>query len=207
MSQGGTRGGASRSLRPLLLLMALGPVAAVACTGQLDYDVEEYRAGSQAAAPGSPPPSSPASGPPATTPPAAAPPASSPPQAGGAPAAPAPAPEARPPAAQPCAGLDALAILAQRCGACHGERTPTKGLDLISPGVGKRLVGVQSSCMGRPFLASNEAAGESLFVIKMDGPVAGCGGQMPFGAAPLSPEERACLVDWSEKAIARESGR
>jgi hypothetical protein len=123
---------------------------------------------------------------------------------------PAPAPDAKPaatppPSASACPnGLDALTILAQKCGTCHGERTPTKGLDLATAGVTGRLVGVKSTCSGRPFLdpmAANSAA--SYFIEKLDGAVAGCGGQMPFGAAPLTPGERACLEEWADRAIAR----
>jgi hypothetical protein len=116
-------------------------------------------------------------------------------------------PPATPPAAGCAPGLDALTIMAQRCGSCHGERAPTKGLDLISAGVGKRLVNVRSTCMSLPFLPGTGDAATSYFIEKLDGPVAGCGGQMPFSAAPLTPEERSCLIDWSDKAIARESGR
>jgi hypothetical protein len=116
-------------------------------------------------------------------------------------------PATTPPVAGCAPGLDGLTILVQRCGTCHGERTPTKGLDLVSPGVGKRLVNVRSGCMNLPHLPSTGSAEDSYFIKKLDGPVAGCGERMPFSAAPLTPEERSCLVDWSEKAMARESGR
>ena len=110
-----------------------------------------------------------------------------------------------PPSASACPnGLDALTIMAQRCGTCHGERTPTKGLDLVTAGVVGRLVGVKSTCSGRPFLDPNAAGSSaSYFIEKLDGPVAGCGGQMPFGAAALTPDERACLEEWADRAIAR----
>ena len=67
-------------------------------------------------------------------------------------------PDARPAEAPPASasacpnGLDALTIMVQKCGTCHGERTPTKGLDLVTPGVTARLVGVRSGCNARPFL-------------------------------------------------------
>ena len=109
-----------------------------------------------------------------------------------------------PPSSAGCAaGLDALSILARRCGNCHGERTPTKGLDLVTPGVANRLVGVRSGCQARPFLDPAPGAPESYFLEKLDRGVAGCGVQMPFGAPPLNADERACLQDWAEKAIAR----
>lgn len=129
-------------------------------------------------------------------------------EAGG--AAPAPAPDARPaspstPSASACPnGLDALTIMVQKCGACHGERTPTKGLDLTTPGVANRLVGVRSGCSARPFLDPAAASSaSSYFIEKLDGAVAGCGGQMPFGAPALNRDERNCLAEWADRAIAR----
>jgi hypothetical protein len=120
------------------------------------------------------------------------------------------APDARPgapatPPASACpAGLDALSILVQRCGSCHGARTPTKGLDVASAGVVARLVGVKSACNGRPFLdPAAPSSASSYFIQKLDGAVAGCGVQMPFGAPALNRDERACLEEWADSAIAR----
>jgi hypothetical protein len=112
---------------------------------------------------------------------------------------------ATPPSASACPnGLDALTIMVQKCGTCHGERTPTKGLDLVTPGVTNRLVGVRSGCNARPFLDPNASSSSgSYFIDKLDGDVAGCGVKMPFGAAPLTADERACLEEWADRAIAR----
>jgi hypothetical protein len=206
--------------RTAWLALVLTGLVSVSCSGQLDYEPEEYKLGGATVPPAAPP----AATPPAATPPAATPPASppsgDPPPGGAPPTTPAtppaagmtpptgdPPPAATPPVAACAPGLDGLTILAQRCGTCHGERAPTKGLDLISPGVGKRLVNVRSTCMSLPYLPGTGDAATSYLIEKLDGPVAGCGGQMPFGAPPLSPEERSCLVDWSDKAMARESGR
>jgi hypothetical protein len=94
--------------------------------------------------------------------------------------------------------------MVQKCGTCHGERTPTKGLDLVTPGVTARLVGIRSGCNARPFLdPMGSGSASSYFIEKLDGPVTGCGGQMPFGAAPLTPDERSCLEEWADSAIAR----
>lgn len=119
-------------------------------------------------------------------------------------------PDARPPEAPPASasacpnGLDALTIMVQKCGTCHGERTPTKGLDLVTPGVTARLVGIRSGCNARPFLdPMGSGSASSYFIEKLDGDVAGCGVKMPFGAAPLTPDERACIEEWADRAIAR----
>jgi hypothetical protein len=106
------------------------------------------------------------------------------------------------PAASACPpGKDALGIMAAKCGNCHGAVTPTKGLDVVSPNLAARLVGVKSACGARPFLETTGTAG--YFLDKLDGPVAGCGGQMPFGTPPLTPEERGCIDEWARLAIAR----
>ena len=129
-------------------------------------------------------------------------------EAGGGPAP--SAPDAQPGGSAPVQasacpnGVDALTILVQKCGSCHGARTPTKGLDLASAGVVGRLVGVKSACNGRPFLDPlAPSSGSSYFIEKLDGAVAGCGVQMPFGAPALNRDERACLQEWADRAIAR----
>lgn len=112
-----------------------------------------------------------------------------------------------PPSACP-PGVDALALLANRCGNCHGSRSPAKDLDLVTAGAGARLVGIKSSCASRPLLdpPSEGALGGAAtghFIDKLDGPVAGCGAQMPYGTPALTPGERDCLVEWSTQAVAR----
>jgi hypothetical protein len=105
-------------------------------------------------------------------------------------------------------GVEALGLIAKRCGGCHGDRMPSKGLDLVTPGVAARLVGVKSACEGKPLLAplaAGATGGEPTghFLDKLIGPVAGCGAQMPYGAAALTPGEFDCLVEWSARAVAR----
>ncbi len=108
------------------------------------------------------------------------------------------------PAPSGCApGLDALAIMSAKCGLCHGEVSPTKGLDLVSPGISRRLVGVRSACNNRDFLEVGAGAARGYFLEKLYGAVEGCGEIMPFAAPPLSPDELACLVDWAGLAVAR----
>jgi hypothetical protein len=126
----------------------------------------------------------------------------------GAPAPDAPAPTALDtgaPATVCPPGTDALMLLATRCGNCHGERSPSKNLDLVTPGVATRLAGVKSSCMNRPFLDLDGLPDKptGLFLDKLAGPVAGCGAQMPYGTPPIVGAERECLLEWSAKAISR----
>lgn len=119
-----------------------------------------------------------------------------------------PAPDASAPVvASVCPpGVEALSLIAKRCGACHSDRMPAKGLDLVTAGVGARLVGVKSSCQNKPLLDApvagvTEPTGH--FLDKLIGPVAGCGAQMPYGTPALTPGEFDCLVEWSAKAVAR----
>jgi hypothetical protein len=109
-----------------------------------------------------------------------------------------------PPAQAGCAdGLDAVQIMAAKCGLCHGQNSPTKGLDLVSPGLDMRLVGIRSTCFNREFLEVRPGPVQGFFLEKLEGPVDSCGVIMPFATPPLTPEEKACLYDWAGKAVAR----
>jgi hypothetical protein len=103
-------------------------------------------------------------------------------------------------------GPDALALLSMRCGGCHNATSPAKGLDLRSPGVGARTVNVASSCQGRPLLGSGPRVAGHL-LDKLEGPVPGCGNQMPAGGPALSEQEKACLREWAGQAITKVTGR
>jgi hypothetical protein len=179
-----------------LAVAALGAVAG--CSGSLDYDESAYLVATDSDA-GAPPP---VTGPPevdGAVGPSPSPPPPPPPMAkrdgggGDSPQAPA-----------GCApGLDALSILAAKCGTCHGEVSPTKGLDLVTPGVAKRLVGIQSTCYSRAFLDLKAGPVSGYFLDKLEGPVENCGEIMPFAAPPLSADEKSCLVEWAGRAVAR----
>jgi hypothetical protein len=113
------------------------------------------------------------------------------------------------PAAACPAGVDAIGLIAKRCGGCHGDRAPTKGLDLVTPGLADRLVGIKSTCPNRQLLdappAGTTAVGEPTghFLDKLEGPVDGCGAQMPYGAPALTSSEFDCIVEWAARAGAR----
>jgi hypothetical protein len=112
-------------------------------------------------------------------------------------------PDAAPPPSACAPGPDALTLLSMKCGGCHNPMNPAKGLDLRSPGLAARVVDVASSCQGRPLLVGRTGSPAGHLLDKMDGPVPGCGNQMPFGGPALSAQERACLHEWAVQAIAK----
>jgi hypothetical protein len=102
-----------------------------------------------------------------------------------------------------CAGgIEALPLLVQRCGGCHGARMPARGLDLVSPGLALRTVGVASACAGRPLLAAGPGAPTGHLLDKLDGPVPGCGARMPYGVEPFTDDEKACVLEWARRVTA-----
>jgi hypothetical protein len=106
------------------------------------------------------------------------------------------------------AGFDVLdTVFKKRCGACHGAASPSRNLDLVSPGLGARLVGKASTCGGQPLIAASGRPPSGLLFDKLAGAVAGCGVQMPAGAAPLAPIERQCVSEWAVQAINQATGR
>jgi hypothetical protein len=101
-----------------------------------------------------------------------------------------------------------VALLAARCGGCHNATSPAKGLDLRSPGLGVRTVGVASSCQGRPYLVNGAGTPTGHLLDKIEGPIPGCGNQMPVGGPALSEQEKACVREWAAQAIAKvQNGR
>lgn len=100
-------------------------------------------------------------------------------------------------------------VFAARCGGCHGATAPTKNLDLVSAGLGARMVGKLSSCKSQPLIATALTAGKptGLLFEKLAGAVTDCGVQMPAGGTPLSAAEIACVSDWAVAAIAKVTGK
>ena len=99
-------------------------------------------------------------------------------------------------------------IFAAKCGACHGAAAPTKNLDMVTTGLGARMVNKTSTCKSQPLIAGMLVAGKpaGLLFQKLAGAVAGCGVQMPAGASPLTAAEMACVNDWAVAAIAKVTG-
>ena len=101
------------------------------------------------------------------------------------------APDAGPAAPLPtpvCATATEIAdkILTPKCGTCHGKNAPAAGLDLVTAGIKTRLLNVAArGCAGKQLVTATDVVGGHFFD-KLIGGVANCGGQMPFGAPPLS---------------------
>ena len=85
-------------------------------------------------------------------------------------------------------------ILAMRCAgsACHSGATPAAKLDLVSPGVAARVVGVMSTeCNGA--LVDPAAPDSSILYQKISGTM--CGARMPSGST-LDDTQIACIKEW-----------
>ena len=100
-------------------------------------------------------------------------------------------------------------LFPETCGvdSCHGTTFPAADLDLVSPGVASRIVGVQGSltCGGAPLVDPSNPAG-SLFVAKL-GANPGCGSRMPLGAPALDRSRIECVQQWLiAAALPRDGG-
>ncbi|MCH2109716.1 MAG: hypothetical protein MK135_10320, partial [Polyangiaceae bacterium] len=104
-------------------------------------------------------------------------------------------------------GCDVQTILAKSENGCteaggHGAR-PQANLDLLSPGVGERLVGVAATgeaCGGEP-LINLDSPEQSLLLRKINPALFGddgqtCGGIMPLNSEGVSDDDFACLKRW-----------
>jgi hypothetical protein len=79
-------------------------------------------------------------------------------------------------------------------GGCHGALSPQQGLDLVSPGVASRVVGVAAKgCVAT--LADPKNPQNSLLYQKL-APKPPCGSQMPLARTPLSTADASCLLNW-----------
>jgi hypothetical protein len=116
------------------------------------------------------------------------------------------APDAGPAAPVPtpvCATATEIAdkILTPKCATCHGRNAPAAGLDLVTTGIKARLLNVAArGCAGKTLVTATDQVGGHFFD-KLAGGVSGCGGQMPFGAPPLTATEIKCLKDWIKPTL------
>lgn len=87
-------------------------------------------------------------------------------------------------------------LFAARCGAsgCHGATDPSADLDLASPGVASRLVGVASSGCGSALLIDPANPTGGVLLDKLTLPQ--CGARMPLLDDALAPDELACVRGW-----------
>lgn len=93
-------------------------------------------------------------------------------------------------------------IFAARCGDCHGADEPDAFLDLVSPGVANRVIGISSNtelCEGRSLVETTERP--HLLLDKIDGQPS-CGAPMPLGQPALSASEVECVRRWIDDTLA-----
>jgi hypothetical protein len=77
---------------------------------------------------------------------------------------------------------------------CHSAASPASRLDLESPGLPGRLLGI-TSLEGAGLLVDPSAPEKSALYTKIGDPPP-AGARMPLGGAPVSPEVRACVLAW-----------
>jgi hypothetical protein len=214
----------------MIKLVPLAVLLTVACSGQLPYPVEAYQTGStnppaqpDASVPAPQPDAAPMVIPDAAPPlmpdaapplmPDAAPPVSK--DAAANPDAPVNSPDASgggseggPPVLASCAtGQDALALISDRCGACHNAKNPLKNLDLVTAGVGQRILGVKATCPGHVLLAGTADMPSGVFLEKLLGRVPDCGERMPYGTPAFTDAEISCVTAWAGQVVATGAGR
>jgi hypothetical protein len=105
------------------------------------------------------------------------------------------------PPGEPDAGLgpcgDVVArIFDPSCGGtgCHGGTGAQQNLDLVSPGVAARVVGV--SGVGCASILADPANPESSLIYQKLSPTPPCGSPMPLARPALSDEDAACVLAW-----------
>ncbi len=87
-------------------------------------------------------------------------------------------------------------VFAPSCGdtGCHGAVGSQMGLDLVSPDLASRVVGVSGKGCAS-VLADPQNPEQSLLYTKLK-PQQTCGAQMPLARPPLSDEDAACVLAW-----------
>lgn len=87
-------------------------------------------------------------------------------------------------------------IFLPKCGGtgCHGALAPQQGLDLASPGVAARVVGIPAT--GCAATLANPADPASSFLYTKLAVKPPCGAQMPLAQPPLSSDDAACILSW-----------
>ena len=87
-------------------------------------------------------------------------------------------------------------VFVPSCGGtgCHSANAPQQGLDLVSPGVASRVVGV-SAKQCATVLADPQNPQQSLLYLKLL-PQPDCAAQMPLARPALSSADTACVLAW-----------
>jgi hypothetical protein len=97
--------------------------------------------------------------------------------------------------AGPCGDVVAR-IFAPSCGGsgCHGASAPQQDLDLVSPGLSSRVVGVTGK--GCAVTLADPADPEGSLIYQKLSPAPPCGSPMPLARPPLSRADAACVLAW-----------
>ncbi len=77
---------------------------------------------------------------------------------------------------------------------CHNAAAPQQGLDLASPDVAKRVVGVSGKMCLATLADPSNPEGSLLYQKLAAKPP--CGAQMPLARPPLSAADAACVLEW-----------
>ena len=87
-------------------------------------------------------------------------------------------------------------IFVPSCGGtgCHGATGPQNDLDLVSPGVAARVVGVSGIGCASPL--ADPANPEASLIYQKLSPTPPCGSPMPLARPALSEEDAACVLAW-----------
>lgn len=95
----------------------------------------------------------------------------------------------------PCGDVVAR-IFEPSCGGtgCHGATAPQQDLDLVSPGVAARVVGVPG--IGCSATLADPADPEASLLYQKLSPTPPCGSPMPLARPALSDEDAACVLAW-----------
>ena len=95
----------------------------------------------------------------------------------------------------PCGDVVAR-IFVPTCGgtSCHGANAPQQDLDLVSPGLASRVVGVAAK--GCAVMLADPADPEASLIYQKLSPAPPCGSPMPLARPPLSRADAACVLAW-----------
>ncbi len=95
----------------------------------------------------------------------------------------------------PCGNVETR-IFVPSCGGtgCHGATGPQQDLDLVSPGIAARVVGVPGT--GCISTLADPANPEASLIYQKLSPTPPCGSPMPLARPALSDEDVACVLAW-----------
>lgn len=81
---------------------------------------------------------------------------------------------------------------------CHGAVKSAGGLDLESPGLARRLVGVRGSMGCRGVALVDPSRPEASLMVAKLRLTPGCGARMPLAGTPLTAAQIECVRAWAE---------